>query len=140
MKTGVNKLRDLYFTTDHEWIDFMGPVAYTGISAFKLSGFKAVEEIQFHELSGFIRKGDIIATIHYKDYQIAAHMPVDGKILQLNEVLLSGDRNILLSEPENNGWIALLAPVQPYERKELLLPIEYRAKLPKVYSTSKQHV
>lgn len=35
-------------------------------------------------------------------------------------------KNMLLRQPENNGWIALIVPSQPYERKDLLLPKQYQ--------------
>ncbi|HEX7844794.1 MAG TPA: hypothetical protein VF476_03275, partial [Chitinophagaceae bacterium] len=60
------------------------------------------------------------------DYQVEAHMPVDGKVMEVNEVLLAGNRELLLQQPENAGWIAMIAPAQPYERKGLLLPKEYQ--------------
>ena len=124
MEKSTNK--NLYFTDDHEWIDFQGTVAYVGVCSFKLSGFKEIHQITFKEPAGFKKKGDVIATVKYNDYQIEAHMPVDGKVVQVNETLLSGDQDVLLQHPENSGWIALIVPAQPYERKDLLLPKQYQ--------------
>lgn len=118
--------KDLYYTKDHEWIDFQGTVAYTGICSFKLLGFKGIQQLNFATSTGFKKKGEVIATIKYNDYQIEAHMPVDGNLITINEVLLTGDPGILLQHPESNGWIAKLIPTQPYERKELLLPKQYQ--------------
>ena len=118
--------KDLYFTKDHEWIDFRGTVAYTGICSFKLLGFKEIHQVIFHEPSGFKDKGEIIATIHYKDYQVKVHMPVECKIIEINNELLSGNNNLLLASPESSGWIAKIAPYQPYDRKDLLLLKEYQ--------------
>ena len=118
--------RDLYYTDDHEWIDFQGSVAYTGICSFKLTGFKQIQEISFTEPPGFKKKGEVIATLKYNDFKITAHMPVDGKILQVNEKLEKGNPNILLDCAESSGWIALIAPSLPHERTGLLLPKQYR--------------
>jgi glycine cleavage system H lipoate-binding protein len=118
--------RDRYYTRDHEWIDFRGTVAYTGVCQFKLIGFKEIHQIRFRETSGFTKKGAVIAVIKYRDYRIEAHMPVDGKIIQLNDALQSGQANLLLQQAENSGWIALIIPSQPYERKDLLLPKQYQ--------------
>lgn len=118
--------RDLYYTKDHEWIDFLGSVAYTGVCNFKLLGFKEIDEITFRNASGFKKQGELIATVKYKDYIIEAHMPVDGKIVNVNETLVSGNPDLLLQQPESGGWIALITPSQPYERKNLLIPKEYR--------------
>jgi glycine cleavage system H lipoate-binding protein len=53
-------------------------------------------------------------------------MPVDGKVLQINEKLVKGNPNILLDCAESSGWIALIAPSLPHERTDLLLPKQYR--------------
>lgn len=124
MEKSTNK--DLYYTKDHEWIDFQGTVAYIGVCSFKLTGFKAIHQININEPSGFRKKGDVIATVKYNDYQIEAHMPVDGRVVEINETLLSGDQNVLLHNPDNKGWIALIVPAQPYERKDLQLPKQYQ--------------
>jgi len=123
MEKSTNK--DLYYTKDHEWIGFQGTVAYVGVCSFKLIGFRKVEQIIFNEPSGLKKRGEVIAILKYNDYQIEVHMPVDGKVAQVNDTLLSGDQNVLLQHPENSGWIALIIPSQPYERKDLLLPKQY---------------
>ena len=121
-----NSTKDLYYTTDHEWIDFQGAIAYVGICKFKLTGFKQVQEINFKEPEGFKKQGDVIATIKFNEYLVEAHMPVDGKIVHVNNVLLSGNPNILLDCSETIAWIAMIIPSQPYERKDLLLPKQYQ--------------
>lgn len=126
MKSEKSTKKNLYYTADHEWIDFQGSVAYTGVCQFKLLGFKEVHQIGFRETSGFTKKGEVIAVIKYKDYQIEAHMPVDGKIIRVNEALQTGDPNLLLRYAENSGWIAAIIPSQPYERTGLLLPKQYQ--------------
>ena len=118
--------RDVYFTSEHEWIDFRGAIAYIGVCSFKLTGFRAVESLSLQEPGGSFKKGEVIATIVYKEYSIPVCMPVDGKLLRINDQLLNGNESILLTDAENNGWIGLIVPAQPYERNGLLLPMEYR--------------
>ena len=120
------RTHDIYYTADHEWIDFQGSVAYIGVCSFKLTGFREVQQIHLKEFDGFRKKSDVIATIRYNDYLIELHMPVDGKIVEVNESLVSGNPNLLLQYPEGAGWIAKIVPAQPYERKELLLPTQYQ--------------
>ena len=119
--------KNLFFTKDHEWIEFQGTIARIGICSFKLLGFREIHDIVFYDPIGMqIKKGELIAKVKSKDFSIGAHMPVDGKLIKLNELLVSGDRNILLRYPESIGWIAMIAPSQPYERKDILAPKEYR--------------
>ena len=118
--------KDLYYTKDHEWIDFQGTVAYIGVCHFKLLGFKEIHNVKFKGVPGFKKQGEVIAIIKYNDYQIEAHMPVDGKVVEVNETFFSSNPNLLLQHAESAGWIALIVPSQPYERKDLLLPKQYQ--------------
>lgn len=119
--------RDLYYTSDHDWIDFQGKVAYVGVCRFKLTGFRELQQLVVTEPLGFKAKGQIIATIRYNDYIVDARMPVDGKVVQLNDLLLTGDYSILAQQPEHNGWIALIIPAAPKDRDQLLSPEQYKA-------------
>jgi glycine cleavage system H protein len=125
MNTQSSGKNDLYYTKDHEWIDFKGTVAYTGICSFKLIGFKEIQQVIFKEPLGFKKRGDLIATIKYNDYIIKAHMPVDGKVLEMNTNLIYGDDTCLLKFAEDT-WIAKIAPSLPHERNDLLLPKHYQ--------------
>jgi len=126
MNTEQPDKKDQYYTRDHEWIEFQGTVAYVGICRFKLTGFKQIQEISFKEPSGFKKQGEVVATVKYNDYMIEAHMPVDGKVLQVNEKLVAGNPNILLDCAESSAWIALIVPSLPHERWNLLLPKQYQ--------------
>jgi glycine cleavage system H protein len=118
--------KDLYYTGDHEWINFQGSIAYMGVCSFKLLGFKEIQQLNFICSPGFIKRGDLIATIRYNDYLIDARMPVDGNLVEVNDSLTAGNLNSLLKYAESSGWIAKIAPSQPYERKGLLLPKQYQ--------------
>jgi glycine cleavage system H protein len=117
---------DLYYTNDHEWINFQGTVAYTGVCSFKLLGFKEIHQVHFIKPLGFVKKDEVIASIVYNEYRVEVHMPVDGKLAEVNESLLSGNKDSLLVKPESTGWIAKIVPSQPYERNGLLLPKQYQ--------------
>lgn len=118
--------RNLYYTYDHEWIDFQGSVAYVGVCHFKLSGFKEIQQIIFAEISALINQGEVIASIKYDDYLVLVHMPVAGRIISFNDILLTEEKSILLQQPEDNGWIALIVPDQLKKRTGLQSPEEYR--------------
>ncbi len=125
MNTQQSAKKDLYYTNDHEWVDFQGTVAYTGVCSFKLIGFKAIQQVLFNKSLGFKKRGDLIATIKYNDYIVEAHMPVDGKVLEMNTNLIYSDDNLLLKYAES-VWIAKIAPSLPHERSGLLLPKQYQ--------------
>jgi glycine cleavage system H protein len=135
MQSDITGSKELYFTDDHEWIDFQGRVAYMGVSGFKLTGFKDIQQINFRQDLGTISRGESIATIHYHEYQIDVHMPVDGKVVEINEKLAGPEKHKLLQDPESRGWIALIIPDNPRDRKDLIRAGEYRAKRRTTFSS-----
>lgn len=130
MNTGKNAKRELYYTNDHEWIDFQGSVAYVGVCRFKLKGIREVEQIVFAANEGMKERGERIVAIQYDDYEVEVRMPVNGKVISINEALLSGDRKILLEQPEYNGWVALIAPEKIQERTGLMTQEQYLFMIP----------
>jgi glycine cleavage system H protein len=118
--------KDLYYTKDHEWVNFQGSIAYTGVCKFKLTGFRQIHKIDYGDIIGFAKQGDIIATIIYGDYSINAHMPVDGKITQVNDNLITMDHKTLLEGIESTAWLVKFIPAKPYDRTDLLLPNQYQ--------------
>jgi glycine cleavage system H protein len=124
--------KNLFYTNDHEWIDFQGSVAYVGVCSFKLSGIREIHHVIFSENPDLIDQGEAIACIQYDDYRILVHMPVVGKIISFNDVLITGDKSILLQQPEDNGWIALIVPAQYKESTGLQSPEDYKLSLKKL--------
>lgn len=118
--------RNLYYTNDHEWIDFQGSVAYIGVCRFKLSGFKEIHKLEFCELSDVVKQGEVICNIQFDDYQVQVHMPAEGKIISINDLLLTAERDVLLQHPEDNGWIALVVPSLLNDKSGLLSSNDYK--------------
>jgi glycine cleavage system H protein len=129
METQKFTNKNRFYTKDHEWIDFEGTVAYCGVCTFKLKGIHEIDKLVFKTTNGFKQQGEILATIKYDDYLIPIHMPVSGKIIKVNEELISDKTHKLLSNAEGNNWFALISPAQPYDRSFLVLPLKYRISL-----------
>ena len=125
--------RDLYYSNDHEWIDFQGAVAYIGVCAFKMKGVKKIQQIVLKEPSTVKHKGELVAIIHCEEYHIDVHMPVAGSIISTNEALFNQKRHLLLEEPEDNGWIALIVPVIPFDRMDLMSAEQYKQSIKRIF-------
>ncbi|MDO6430363.1 hypothetical protein Q4E93_07190 [Flavitalea sp. BT771] len=116
----------LYYTHDHEWINFQGAAAYVGVSALKLTGIKQIERVEFDRSADMKRAGDLLAIVHSGNNKIPVHMPVDGEVLTYNQELSGDWRNMLLQQPERNGWVAFIFPHTLYEQSGLLSPEQYQ--------------
>lgn len=117
---------ELYYTSDHDWIEFQGSVAYVGVCSFKLTGFRQIQEIVFSDLSSDLKKGDTIASIRYNDYRIEAKMPVDGKVIEINDKFSEGSFGTLREDAEGDGWLCLIALNSPEDRHGLIPPDQYK--------------
>jgi glycine cleavage system H protein len=115
----------MYYTSDHEWIDFQGTVAYMGVSSFKLLGFRAIHEVLFNDPVSYKKRGDIIAWIRYQDYKIDILMPVDGSIVQVNRILLNNDLKQISDHLGKSGWMFSIIPSNRYDRKNLIPVKDY---------------
>lgn len=124
--------RERRYTRDHEWVDFYETRTVTGISWFKLIGFRQIHRITFVQpCTGFRREGELLAVIIGGDYQIAAHMPLDGHIVKMNEELLR-DAGLLISHPEDEGWIAEITPWEPEHHTRLVAEAAYNQKYKRI--------
>jgi glycine cleavage system H protein len=119
-------MKDHYFTTEHEWIDFQGAVAYIGVCNYKVSTLKKIEKIVFPKPSGIKKKGDVLAVIYSKTGKIPIHMPVDGKILNLKNVSVLTELEDFLQQPEKHRWLAFIGLSKPYERMGLMQINQYK--------------
>ena len=120
--------RNLYFTEDHEWIDFQGSVAYVGVCKFKLAGIKGIQNIDFVRTSEIYQAGDIIGSINYGMFRIDIHIPVTGKLFAYNLDLLSRSRELLIDQLKSNEWFASIIPTKPYDRIGLIISQQYQLK------------
>jgi len=115
----------MYYTRDHEWIDFQGAVAHIGVGEFKLTGFRELHAVNFMPSSGFKHQGDVLAFLIYQDYQIGVHMPVNGRIDQVNQIFLTDNLPQILLHLKFNGWIYTIIPSDPDDREGLITGEEY---------------
>jgi glycine cleavage system H lipoate-binding protein len=108
----INSSKLHYFTSDYEWIDFQGSIALVGICEFKLKELKAVDRIQYSDVSAVIKKGEILS----EDDTILMRMPVDDRFIKTNDRIVFQPERFL--QDQINNWIAKY-PFEPYSWNEL---------------------
>lgn len=102
-------LKKIYYTNDHEWIDFNKRDAYIGVADFKLIGVGQILHIKLNTLSLDLSKGQPLGLVISRDYEIPFHMPVDGKLIDYNEYLLSNPA-LLCDKSLHNRWLVKIIP------------------------------
>ncbi|MBS0030717.1 hypothetical protein ACTJJ0_26780 [Chitinophaga sp. 22321] len=133
MKISTISRPRINFTNNHEWIDFNGSVGFVGVSAHRLKGIKNIVNIKWSNQKGVIDQGTLVAEIHTADQIIPVHAPLSCRYLGQNQKL-SGNLNLVLESPQDNGWIFFVAPLKFYSQIPLLSPENYqkliRAEIP----------
>ena len=126
MKPTNSVKRDLYLTTGNEWIEFQNNEAFIGITNFRLKGVKQIKKIEFVRVYGFKKRGSVLANIQFDTTRIEVRMPVDGNIISINDANLLINKNLLLKEPETDGWLVKILTSQPCQKKGLIPYDKYK--------------
>lgn len=98
------------FTPGHAWIRFAGKYAYAGISLYKAAQAKKIKKLVMFKVYGLKQKGELFARFQLDFQTLELFMPVAGQIIQINTMERLVRDQLLLSDPEGEGWIIKLLP------------------------------
>jgi len=121
--------RELYCTSSHEWIEFQGVEAIVGVTGFRLTGARKIRELEFVRIYGFKKKGDVLANIQFDTRRVQVHMPMDGSVIGINNKERLVSQDILLQQPESEGWLVKILVSNPYQKTKLLSYDQYKSLL-----------
>ena len=117
-----------YFTEEHEWVQLIKDEknnAYIGITHFLEKNLGDVFEVVLeYDLGETVEKGEVIGYIDSQNMESDIHMPVSGKIVQINEELKDVPENINF-DPYEEGWIIKVKLDSENELDSLLNSEEY---------------
>ncbi|MFA6060705.1 MAG: hypothetical protein WC756_21090 [Taibaiella sp.] len=127
----------MYYTNDHEWIEYRGYTALVGICKGKLSGDKELLRVEFAEDVSNMVRGSVIATFYLTGNSFFVSMPVDGKIIEFNKKLIETPSLIVSwDQHQRSVWIAKISPNAPYKREGLLQSHQYKPLKKKANNTA----
>jgi glycine cleavage system H protein len=113
--------REVYYTTSHEWVDFRNSEeAFIGITNFRIAGAKQIKKVEFVRVYGPKKKGDVLANIQLDNRSFQVLMPVDGSVISVNNMNPLAKQDLLLSQPETEGWLVKINISQPCTRAGLI--------------------
>lgn len=116
-------LKNLYYTEDHEWIKVEGKEAYIGITDFAQEQLGDIVYVELPEIDDQLDKDDVFSAIESVKAASDIYMPVDGKILEVNEELL--DAPELINSDAYENWIVKIELTDEAQLEELLTSGEY---------------
>lgn len=100
----MNIPQDLKYTRDHEWIKINGTEAMIGITDFAQNELGDIVYIEIETEGDVLEKGDVFGTVEAVKTVSDLFMPIDGKIIEINENLES-EPEIVNSDPYEKGWM-----------------------------------
>ena len=92
------------YTAEHEWIELRGDVARVGITDFAQAALGDIVYVQLPTIGQSIRAGAVCGEVESTKSVSEIYAPVDGKILQVND-LLNSQPELINSDPFTQGWL-----------------------------------
>ncbi|MFL0248573.1 glycine cleavage system protein GcvH [Candidatus Clostridium stratigraminis] len=96
-------LKELLYTKEHEWVRVEGEKAYIGITDFAQHALGSIVYVELPEVDNEISEGDTFGTIESVKAASDVFMPIDGKILEVNEAIV--DNPELVNEDAFENWM-----------------------------------
>ncbi len=110
--------QDCKYTESHEWIKVEGNVGYVGISDYAQEQLGDIVFVELPEVGDEFSQGDCFAVVDSVKATSDIYMPVDGRIIEVNEAL--NDSPELLNEDAFANWIVKIEILDETQLDELL--------------------
>ena len=115
----MNHPKNLKYTSEHEWVKIDGNIATIGITDFAQGELGDIIFLEFPELNESFSEGDVFGTIEAVKTVSDLFMPIDGKIIEVNENL-NDDPESVNKDPYEEGWMVKIELSGEYSTDTLL--------------------
>ncbi len=116
-------VKDLYYTEDHEWLKVEGGEAYIGLADYAQDQLGDIVYVELPEVDEEYEQGEAFSAVESVKAAEDVYMPVDGKIIEVNEELL--DNPALLNEDPYENWIVKIEITDKSQLDDLMTSEEY---------------
>ncbi len=116
-------VKDLYYTEDHEWLKVEGGEAYIGLADYAQDQLGDIVYVELPEVDEEYEQGEAFSAVESVKAAEDVYMPVDGKIIEVNEELL--DNPALLNEDPYENWIVKIEIADKSQLDDLMTSEEY---------------
>ncbi|GLC30426.1 glycine cleavage system protein GcvH [Clostridium omnivorum] len=116
-------LKELLYTNDHEWVKVEGERAYIGITDFAQHALGSIVFVELPEVDSEFNSGDSFGTIESVKAASDAYIPLDGKIVEVNENLV--DDPALLNEDPYENWMICIEVSNKSQLEALMKAEDY---------------
>ena len=114
-----------YYSEDHEWITVEGDTATVGITVHAAEQLGDIVFIEQKEEGDEFESGDEIGVIESVKAASEIYAPVDGEIIEANE-LLESNPAALNDSPETDAWVYKIKLADPAQLEGLMDSAGYK--------------
>ena len=114
------------YAKSHEWARFDGEEIVCGISDYAQESLSDVVYVELPDEGDVLDRGDIFGTVESVKAASDVYMPVGGEIKAVNSDL-EDSPELVNKDPYGEGWMIRIAPSNPAELNDLMMPDDYQA-------------
>ena len=115
----MNIPKNLLYTLEHEWVKIEGNTATIGITDFAQGELGDIIFLEFPDLDAVFNVGDIFGTIEAVKTVSDLSMPLEGKIVEVNNILNDNPEKIN-EDPYGKGWMVKIIIDENATKNQLL--------------------
>lgn len=116
---------DLYYTREHEWARIEDNIATIGITDYAQGELGDIVFIELPQKGDSVLAGDAFGTIEAVKAVSELYSPIDGEIVDVNEMLDETPETINNS-PYEDGWMIKIKMSNPSQKDDLLSDEDYK--------------
>tara|TARA_B100001179_G_scaffold215793_1_gene186273 strand:- start:403 stop:780 length:378 start_codon:yes stop_codon:yes gene_type:complete len=115
----LNIPKNLLYTSEHEWVKIEGNTATIGITDFAQGELGDIIFLEFPDLDAVFNVGDIFGTIEAVKTVSDLYMPLEGKIVEVNNILNDNPEKVN-EDPYGKGWMVKIIIDENTTKNQLL--------------------
>ena len=115
----MNIPKNLLYTSEHEWVKIEGNTATIGITDFAQGELGDIVFLEFPDLDAVFNVGDIFGTIEAVKTVSDLYMPLEGKIVEVNNILNDNPEKVN-EDPYGKGWMVKIIIDENATKNQLL--------------------
>jgi|TARA_B100000809_G_scaffold164124_1_gene161468 glycine cleavage system H protein len=120
----LNIPKNLLYTLEHEWVKIEGNTATIGITDFAQGELGDIIFLEFPDLGAVFNVGDIFGTIEAVKTVSDLYMPLEGKIVEVNNILNDNPEKVN-EDPYGKGWMVKIIIDENAIKNQLLNSKKY---------------
>lgn len=121
----MNVPAELKYTKEHEWIRVEGDEAIVGITDYAQHELGEIVFVEVETVGESLSAGEVFGTVEAVKTVSELFLPVDGEILELNEILESAPEKVN-DDPYGEGWMVRIKLSDTSQLDGLLSAEEYK--------------